>query len=80
MKRFLVAAPAVTLALLVTSPAVAYDPCDRARREVEELEVTYNRWVSRNCRGPGHCTNLPRGLDLADRLHAARQRRSNVCR
>lgn len=65
---------------LMATAAAAYDPCERAQREVEEAEADVMRWYARNCPRVGTCSGSTRYLlVLGDRVKQARARRSRAC-
>jgi hypothetical protein len=65
---------------LMATAAVAYDPCERAQRDVEEAEADVMRWYARNCPQVGTCSGSTRHLlVLGERVKQARARRSRAC-
>lgn len=65
---------------LMTTAAVAYDPCERAQRDVEEAEADVRRWYARNCPDYGTCTGSTQHLlVLGERVQQARARRARAC-
>ncbi len=69
-----------TAAVLTPTPAVAYDPCQRAQQDVERAEAAVRRWYAENCPRSGKCWGSPAELfALGDRVQNARERRSRAC-
>lgn len=68
----------VAAAFLTTSPAHAYDPCQRAFERVERLEAEM-RAYHRSCNYPA-CLYTVRFNELVAELDAAREQRRRACR
>lgn len=65
---------------LMATAAVAYDPCERAQRNVEEAEADVMRWYARNCPSVGTCSGSTAYLlVLQERVRDARALRSRAC-
>jgi hypothetical protein len=64
-------------AVLATTPAHAYDPCQRAFERVERLEAEM-RAYHRACDYPA-CLYTVRFNELAAELNAAREQRRRAC-
>lgn len=65
---------------LMATAAVAYDPCERAQRNVEEAEADVRQWYARNCPSVGTCSGSTAYLMvLQERVRDARALRSRAC-